>query len=99
MNAATTAEHTVLIDREEIRVTEWRLAPGVATGHHRHEYDYLVVPLTEGVLRAIAAAGQTETPLHPGRPYFRKSGVEHDVSNAGAAPLAFLEIELKDRPG
>ncbi len=99
MTVHHTAENTVEIDREEIRVTEWRLAPGATTGHHRHDFDYLVVPLTEGLLRATSASGQTETPLQPGRPYFRKAGVEHDVSNAGPAPLAFLEIELKDRPG
>ncbi len=93
------ADHNVLIDREEIRVTEWRLAPGAVTGPHRHDFDYLVVPLTDGLLRAISASGQTETPLQPGRPYFRKAGVEHDVSNAGATPLGFLEIELKDRAG
>jgi len=82
-----------------MKTAPWRRAPGAATGHHRHAFDYLVVPLTTGVLRAVAASGTTETPLTPGKPYFRKAGVEHDVINAGAAPLAFLEIELKDRPG
>ncbi|MGC8524797.1 MAG: cupin [Acidibrevibacterium sp.] len=99
MTSHHTAEHRILIEREEIRVTEWRLAPNAATGHHRHGFDYLVVPLTEGVLRAVSATGQTETPLQPGSPYFRKAGVEHDVSNGGTAALAFLEIELKNRPG
>jgi len=27
----------------------WRLPPRSATGHHRHEYDYVVVPMTGGV--------------------------------------------------
>jgi mannose-6-phosphate isomerase-like protein (cupin superfamily) len=27
--------------------------------------------------------------------YFRRAGVEHDVVNAGAAELAFVEVELK----
>lgn len=99
MTSKTTATHHPVIDRAELRVTEWRLEPAAATGPHRHDFDYLVVPLTTGVLRAVAANGTTETPLSPGKPYFRKAGVEHDVINAGAAPLAFLEIELKDRPG
>ncbi len=93
------AKHTLLIDREEVRVTEWTLGPGDATGHHRHGYDYVVVPLTTGTLRAIGAGGTTDTALVPGSPYFRKAGVEHDVLNGGAESFTFLEIELKDRAG
>ena len=37
---------SVRIDNERVRVTEWRFAPGAHTGHHRHEYPYVVVPLT-----------------------------------------------------
>lgn len=91
--------HVVLIDREEVRVTEWRLPPGAATGHHRHDFDYLVVPMTEGLLRSVSASGESEMLISPGRPYFRKAGVTHDVSNAGKSLIVFLEIELKDRPG
>ncbi len=39
---------TVFIDNERTRVTEWRFAPGAATGWHRHEYDYVVIPLMDG---------------------------------------------------
>jgi quercetin dioxygenase-like cupin family protein len=98
MSAAGTS-HVVLIDREEVRVTEWRLPPGGTTGHHRHDFDYLIVPMTEGLLRSVSASGESETPLTPGRPYFRKAGVTHDVSNPGKSPIVFLEIEFKDRPG
>ena len=35
---------TTQIDNERSRVTEWRFAPGAATGFHRHEYDYVIVP-------------------------------------------------------
>jgi quercetin dioxygenase-like cupin family protein len=41
---------TVMIDNERVRVTEWRIGPGDATGWHRHEHDYVVVPLTTGRL-------------------------------------------------
>ncbi|HEV2550314.1 MAG TPA: cupin domain-containing protein [Stellaceae bacterium] len=87
------------IDTPEVRVTEWRFQAGDATGFHRHDFDYVVVPLTSGTLRAVAAAGETTVPLSPGGAYFRKAGVEHDVINAGETPFAFIEIELKDRPG
>lgn len=93
------AESILRIDTDEVRVTEWRLRPGDATGFHRHDFDYVVVPLTSGTLRAVAAAGETTVPLSPGGAYFRKAGVEHDVLNAGDTSFAFIEIELKDRPG
>ncbi|MCY3830662.1 MAG: cupin, partial [Rhodospirillaceae bacterium] len=28
---------TVMIEDERVRVTEWRFAPGAATGYHVHE--------------------------------------------------------------
>ena len=35
----------VHISEPHVRVTEWRFAPGAETGWHRHEADYVVVPL------------------------------------------------------
>ena len=93
------AEAITRVETDEVRVTEWRFAPGAATGHHRHGYDYVVVPLTGGQLKLLSAAGESAATLAPGAAYFRKAGVEHDVINAGAEPLAFVEIELKRQPG
>lgn len=93
------AESIRRLETDEVRVTEWRFQPGDTTGHHRHDYDYVVVPLTTGTLRAIAADSDVSRALTPGGVYFRKAGVEHDVMNAGDTPFAFIEVELKDRPG
>jgi len=108
----TQAVATVKIDNPEVRVTEWRFAPGTRTGHHRHEYAYVVVPLTTGsltitgaagettgALAAIGAAGETTSALRVGEPYYRDAGVEHDVRNPNAFEFAFIEIELKRAPG
>ena len=87
---------TVFIDNERVRVTEWRFAPGAATGWHRHEYDYVVVPMADGRLRLVGAGGEvTHADLKKGVPYFRTVGVEHDVINANAVEYAFIEIEMK----
>jgi len=86
---------TVKIDNDAVRVTEWRFAPGTHTGHHRHEYDYVVVPLTTGPLVITSAAGESTADLTAGDPYFRPAGVEHDVANANRTDFAFIEIELK----
>ena len=86
---------TVQIDNDRVRVTEWRFAPGAATGHHRHEMDYVVVPLTTGRLSAVTAGGEIPADLVTGRAYFRPAGVEHDVRNPNPFEFVFVEIELK----
>jgi quercetin dioxygenase-like cupin family protein len=87
---------TVQIDNPRLRVTEWRFAPGAATGWHRHEYDYMVVPMTTGTLRSEFGGGKTvDAPLVTGQSYFREKGVEHDVINANAFEFVFVEIEVK----
>jgi quercetin dioxygenase-like cupin family protein len=87
---------TVLIDNERVRVTEWRFAPGAATGWHRHAMDYVVVPMADGVLELVGADEvRTRAELRTGVPYFRHAGVEHDVINANAFEYAFIEVELK----
>ena len=84
-------------DGDEVRVTEWRFAPGATTGYHRHEFDYVVVYVTAAKIRAVGPQGETSFEMAPGQAYFRKAGVEHDVINAGDAPVTFVEIELKRR--
>jgi len=87
---------TVLIDNERVRVTEWRFAPGAATGWHRHAMDYVVVPMVDGALELVGADGaRSRAELRHGAPYFRKAGVEHDVINANDFEFAFVEVELK----
>jgi len=95
--ADATATATVQIDNETVRVTEWRFAPGAATGWHRHEYPYVVVPLTTGRLAIDGADGRSGADLVMGRSYARPAGVEHDVRNANHFEFAFIEIELKGR--
>jgi quercetin dioxygenase-like cupin family protein len=84
------------IDNVRTRVTEWRFAPGAATGQHRHAYDYVVVPLTSGTLKLIGPDGrETFAELTAGLSYFRQADVEHNVVNANAYEFVFVEIELK----
>ena len=89
------ARATVLIENDRVRVTEWRFAPRAATGWHRHEYDYVVVPLTSGRLLLKTAEGEQYADLTRGVPYFRNVGVEHDVINANDGEFVFVETELK----
>jgi len=79
-----------------MRVTEWRFPPGAATGWHKHEMDYMVTPMTSGVLSIETSdRSTTEVKLVAGQPYFREAGVEHDVINVNAHEFIFIETELK----
>ena len=99
MTEPARAVPTIKIDTARVRVVEWRFAPGAATGWHRHEYDYVVVPLTTGPLAITGADGATSTSaLVTGEPYSRSAGVEHDVRNPNATEFVFVEIELKGNP-
>lgn len=90
------AESEIQVDTPEVRVTRWRLAPGSATGHHIHEMDYVIVPVTSGEMTIVSPGGErSKAQLGAGKSYFRKAGVEHDVLNESADEIVFLEVELK----
>ncbi|MEM9222993.1 MAG: cupin domain-containing protein [Pseudomonadota bacterium] len=87
---------TVQIDEPHVRVTEYRFPPGSATGFHRHEFDYVVVPIVPGTLTMESAGGErAHATLTFGQSYARSAGVEHDVINETDSEIAFVEIEMK----
>jgi quercetin dioxygenase-like cupin family protein len=89
------ATSTVQLDNDRVIVTEWRFAPGAETGHHVHAHDYVVVPLTTGILRLQEASGVREASLQAGASYARLAGVAHNVINANDFEFRFVEVELK----
>jgi hypothetical protein len=92
----SSAKSDVQIDNADVRVTEWRLEPGSATGHHRHGMDYVIVPVTNSDMTIVAPDGSRSiSHLQIGKSYFRKAGVEHDVLNETQETIVFLEVELK----
>ena len=90
------AKPTVQIDNDKVKVTRWDFSQGAETGWHRHEMDYIVVPLTEGALTAEMPDGSVvENKLTVGASYARLVGVEHNIINNNDNPYSFIEIELK----
>lgn len=95
MSARPKATPTIQIDNDRVIISEWRFAPDAETGWHRHEYDYIVVPLTIGKLLLETKNGVGSAELEAGCSYFRKVGIEHNVVNANEYEFAFVETELK----
>jgi len=96
MPAVAIARSTRTTDDDRVRVTTLAFADGDETGEHRHEYDYLVVPVTGGTFTVIERDGSTrELAQEAGVAYLGKAGTEHNVINASGRPSMFVEIELK----
>ena len=91
-----TCRATQLIDDARVRVTRFDFAPGEETGWHVHGYDYVITAITPCHMRLELPDGSVnEVMVAAGEAYRREKGVEHNVINAGPAPMSFVEVELK----
>jgi quercetin dioxygenase-like cupin family protein len=90
------ARPTITADDDRVRITTWEFADGEATGHHVHEFDYVVVPVTGGTFEVVAPDGASRTlAQEAGVAYIGTAGTEHDVVNRSGRVASFVEIELK----
>lgn len=85
---------TVQIDEPHVKVTHYLFQPGEETGWHTHAHDYVIVPVTDGLLHLETPDGPSQAALKQGVSYNRSAGVNHNVINGGEEPLAFVEIEF-----
>ena len=86
----------IMIDNSKVRVTEWVFDLGDETGQHIHEYDYVVVPMKDGILKIVNEDNSiTFSELKKGISYFREKVVNHNVINANNFQYSFIEIEIK----
>ncbi|QPC88261.1 cupin [Mesorhizobium sp. NBSH29] len=91
------ASGEVMIDDARVRVTRWDFEPGAETGWHRHGMDYVVMTVTPCAFLLEEPGGASrKVELEAGIAYRRETGVEHNVVNGGLAPMAFIEVELKE---
>ena len=85
-----------MVDDERIRVTTWTFEDAQDTGPHRHEFDYLVVPVTGGSFEVRDADGTIrEMTQDVAKPYLGRAGTEHNVINRSGRAAVFVEVELK----
>ena len=95
---------TTQIENDRTRVTEWRFAPGAATGYHRHEYDYVVVPTTSdskltlwagrSIYRELIEAGVRIHEYQGGMLHGKLAIVDDQWCTAGSANLDCRSFRL-----
>ena len=90
------ADSVTEVDDERVRATRWTFRDGDETGHHVHEYDYCVVPLTGGTFTVTHDDGTTsELVQRAGVPYRGNAGTSHNVAYSGGSIAVFVDVELK----
>lgn len=82
LDVATLSRHTLL--------------PGQTTGMHQHRFDYVVVPLTDGIVTIDAERGAAAFAMQRATPYSRKAGIIHSITNTGSSVVDFIEVEFHD---
>ncbi len=90
------AKAIIQVDNSKVRITKYLFQAGDETGIHKHKYDYIVLPITNGEIILIDKNGiKSKSALTTAESYFRKAGVEHNVINNSDKKLIFVEVELK----
>ena len=78
------AVSSIQIENKLVKVTKYFFMPGQETGMHKHLYDYIVTPITNGKLLLIDKnRNESDYNLTSCQSYFRKAGFEHNVINSG----------------
>lgn len=85
----------VQLENEYFRVTKWTIEPGGVIPMHRHDYEYVVVPMvTDRMHVANADGSEIVAELVTGQSYTRPGGAEHEVSNPySEQDVVFVEVE------
>ncbi|CAG7608550.1 cupin domain-containing protein [Leucobacter soli] len=92
---STGSHGDVQVENGSFRVTRWTIEPGGAIPMHRHEVEYVVIPLVTGTMHAVNADGsELAVELVAGESYTRAAGAEHRMEHRGSgAPIVFVEVE------
>lgn len=93
MSTGSTGE--VQLENEFFRVTKWTIQPGGVIPMHRHDHEYVVVPMVTDRMHVVTADGEEiVADLVTGSSYTRSAGSEHQVENRESAnDVVFVEIE------
>lgn len=93
---AALASHTLLLEDDRTRITQWVFAPGDQTGWHHHTYDYVTVQQSGGALLLQGADGtEKRVDYEDGRTVAWSAPIEHNAINISDEEVRVLEIEYK----
>lgn len=92
---STGSSSEVQLENVNFRVTQWTVKPGGVIPMHRHDYEYVVVPLVTDTMHVVTSAGdEIIAELVTGQSYTRPAGSEHQVENRTSTdPIVFVEVE------
>ena len=91
------ANSKVLVKNDKVIVTEWSFEVGDSTGQHKHQYNYVVVPMLDGELKIIDKENkETISKLSKGVAYYRDKGVRKIVVIKNIMLNSFIEVEMLD---
>ena len=96
LSGAALARHTLLLDDDRARITQWVFAPGDQTGWHNHTHDYVTVQQSGGALLLQNADGsEKQVDYEDGRTLAWTAPIEHNAINISDVDVRVLEIEFK----
>jgi len=97
---AALAQHSLLLEDDRTRITQWVFAPGDQTGWHNHTDDYVTVQQSGGALLLQAADGsEKRVEYEDGRTMSWTAPIEHNAVNISDLEVRVLEIEFKSTDG
>jgi len=83
------------IENDKVSVNHLFFPAHSQTEWHRHERDYVIVPLEDAVLIMESETGAQRVELKRGQCYYRDAGVEHNVINDNGFDVTLIEVEIK----
>ncbi|MCV6589327.1 MAG: cupin domain-containing protein [Marinobacterium sp.] len=86
---------TEQIDNPRTCVNHLLFPAGGESRWHRHERDYVIVPVQDCELQIDTGDGPKPVKLKTGDCYYRDAGVEHNVMNDSDVDIVLIEVELK----
>jgi beta-alanine degradation protein BauB len=93
---AALAQHSLLLEDDRTRITQWVFAPGEQTGWHNHTHDYVTVQQSGGALLLQSADGsEKRVDYENGRTLAWSAPIEHNAINISDVEVRVLEIEYK----
>lgn len=83
------------INNERTCVNHLLFPVGGESQWHRHDRDYVIVPMQDCQLDIDTGEGPKTVSMKAGECYFRYAGVEHNVMNNTDQDIVLIEVEIK----